>query len=143
MTPRNPDFASVVRQTFAAQAAMTTLGAKLVHIAPGETDIELPFAPEFGQQDGFFHAGIITTVVDTACGCAALTLMPAGARVLTVEYKVNFLSPALGQLMVCQGRVKRPGRTLTVCQGEVVAQDGTAAKVVATMLTTMITVMPD
>jgi uncharacterized protein (TIGR00369 family) len=100
--------------------------------------IELPFRTEITQQHGFVHAGVVTTIVDNACGYAALSLMPPTAAVLTVEYKVNFLSPAVGDRLVARGRVLRPGRTLMVCLGEVVALTDGREKAVATMLATMI-----
>ena len=98
----------------------------------------LPFREDLTQHDGYLHAGIVTTIADSACGYAAFTLMPAGANVLTVEYKVNFLAPAIGERMIARGRVLKPGRTITVCQGEVVAADGGREKMIATMSATMI-----
>ena len=134
-----PGFDQRVRESYARQAAMATIGAVLTKVAPGEVTIELPFRPDLAQQHGFFHAGIVTMIVDTACGYAAYTLMPPGAAVLTVEYKVNFISPATGEKLVGRGRVLKPGRTLTVCQGEVHAINNGTEKLVATMLATMIT----
>lgn len=128
-----------VRESYARQAAMASIGAVLTDVAPGDVTIELPFRPDLAQQHGFFHAGIVTMIVDTACGYAAYTLMPPGAAVLTVEYKVNFISPAAGEKLIGRGRVLKPGRTLTVCQGEVHAVNNGTQKLVATMLATMIT----
>ena len=127
-----------IRESFARQAIMTTIGASITHIGPGEVTIELPFRVEITQQHGFVHAGVVTTIVDNACGYAALSLMSPTAAVLTVEYKVNFLSPAIGDKLVARGRVLKPGRTLMVCLGEVFAINGGREKAVATMLATMI-----
>ena len=127
-----------IRESFARQAIMTTIGASITHIGPGEVTIELPFRVEITQQHGFVHAGVVTTIVDNACGYAALSLMSPTAAVLTVEYKDNFLSPAIGDKLVARGRGLNPGRTLMVCLGEVFAINGGREKAVATMLATMI-----
>jgi len=91
--PQDPDFEARIRRSFARQAALVTMGASLTRVGPGEVEIQLPFRPELSQQHGFLHAGVTTAVVDTACGYAALTLMPAGAAVLSIEFKVNLLAP--------------------------------------------------
>lgn len=127
-----------VAESYAKQKAMANIGAVLVEIGPGTATIELPFQPELTQQNGFIHAGIVTMIVDTACGYAAFSLMPPTAAVLTVEYKVNFVSPAVGEKFIARGRVLKPGRTLMVCQGEVYAVKGGQEKLIATMLATMI-----
>jgi uncharacterized protein (TIGR00369 family) len=116
--PRDPDFQQRVRESFERQAAMATLGATLTGINPGEVVIELPFRRELTQQHGFLHAGIATSVMDSACGYAALSLMEAGAGVLSVEFKVNLLAPARGHRFRAIGRVVRAGRTVTVVSGE-------------------------
>jgi len=136
----DPDFESRIRASFGAQQVMQTLGASLVHIRPGEVRIELPFSPALGQQHGFLHAGVLGILVDSACGYAAYTLMPAGTEVLSVEYKINFLSPARGRLFGAVGRVVKPGRTLTVCAGEAWAHADAEPKLVAAMQATMICV---
>ncbi|HEX5761464.1 MAG TPA: PaaI family thioesterase [Thermoanaerobaculia bacterium] len=140
--PAVRDWEERVRRTFAGQALMATLGAALTGVAPGEIEIEFPFRPELTQQHGYLHAGVVTAVADTACGAAAFTLMPEGAAVLSVEYKVNLLAPARGDRFRATGRVLRPGRTLTVCAGDVVAiaADGGETPV-ATMLATMMTLL--
>lgn len=97
---------------------MATLGAELERVAPGEVDVTLRFRPELTQQHGFLHAGVVTMVVDSACGYAALTLMEPGAAVLSVEFKVQLLAPARGACFRALGRVVRAGRTLTVVAGE-------------------------
>jgi uncharacterized protein (TIGR00369 family) len=129
-----------VRESFARQPLMETLGARLVHVAPGEVDIELAVAVHLTQQQGFLHAGAVTAVADSACGYAALTLMDPGAEVLTVELKINLLAPAAGERVVAQGRVVRAGRTLTVCRAEVHAWADGEERHVATMTATLISV---
>jgi uncharacterized protein (TIGR00369 family) len=138
--PADPQFEARVRASFARQAMMATLGASLERVAPGEVDVRLPFRAELTQQHGFLHAGAMTTVVDSACGYAALTLMPAGAAVLTVEFKVNLMAPGKGESVVARGRVLKAGRTLTTCAGDVFAIAGGEEKLVITMLATMMTV---
>ena len=141
--PRDPDFASRVRASFDRQRFMTTLGASLQTVAPGEVTIVLPFSQALTQQHGFLHAGAVAAVVDSACGYAALTLMPAGAAVLSVEFKVNLLAPAAGRRFVALGRVRKAGRTMSVCEGELHAfagDDDTEGKLVALMQGTMMTV---
>jgi uncharacterized protein (TIGR00369 family) len=129
-----------VRQSFARQTYMETLGAALVHVADGEVDIALPFSERLVQQDGFLHAGVIAGTTDSACGYAALTRMEAGADVLTVEFKINLLAPAAGERFVARGRVIRSGRTLTVCRGEAVAIRDGGERHIATMTATMIAI---
>jgi uncharacterized protein (TIGR00369 family) len=140
-TPADPDFEPRVRESFARQRVMMTIGARLGKVAPGAIEIELPFRSDLTQQHGFLHGGIVTTIADSACGYAALSLMPPAAAVLTVEYKVNLLAPARGERFVARGRVLRPGRTLTVCEAEVVALDGGVETPVALMLATMMALL--
>lgn len=130
----NPDFELVVRESFACQTLMSTIGAELTRVAPGEVTIELPFRDGLGQQDGFLHAGVVTAIADTACGYAAQTLMSAGRGVLSVEFKLNLLAPAVGERFIAAATVIRAGRTLTVVRADVHA----GGKLVATMLGTMI-----
>ena len=127
-----------IRESFSRQMMLATIGASLTCVEQGVVTIELPFRSDLTQQHGFFHAGVVTMIVDTACGYAALTQMPPTAAVLTVEYKVNFLSPALGEKLVARGRVLKPGRTLMPCFGEVHVNNAGQEKLVATMLATMI-----
>lgn len=129
-----------MRESFARQKIMATIGARLIRVAPGEVDIELPFRDDLTQQHGFLHAGIVTMIVDNACGYAALSRMPADAAVLTVEYKTNFLAPATGERLIARGRVTRPGRTITVCAGDVFAVIDGRENLVATMLATMMAI---
>jgi len=137
---QDPDFETSVRRSFDDLTLMRTVGARLHRVAPGEVEIDLPFRDDLTQHHGYLAGAVLTAIVDIACGYAAMTLMPSGASVLTVEYKVNFLSPAQGDRMVARGRVVRPGRTLTVCSGDVTAIVGGNEKIVATMLATMATV---
>jgi uncharacterized protein (TIGR00369 family) len=138
--PRDPAFEARVRASFARQRAMHTIGACLVRVEPGEVELELPFRDDLTQQHGFLHAGIVTAIVDSACGYAALSLMERDAAVLSVEYKVNLLAPARGERMRAVGRVVKPGRTLLVCTGEVIAVTGDAESVVTIMQGTMMAV---
>jgi uncharacterized protein (TIGR00369 family) len=137
--PPDPDFAERVRESFARQRAMETLGASLLRVAPGEVDVELAFRDELTQQHGFLHAGIVTTVLDSACGYAAFSLMPADAAVLSIEFKVNLLAPARGERLIARGRVTRAGRTVTVCTGDAFMIEEGRERHVATMLATMMT----
>jgi uncharacterized protein (TIGR00369 family) len=138
--PSDPNYESRIRISFDKQEVMKTIGAKLVKVIPGEVHIEFSFVESLTQQHGYIHAGIVTSVVDSACGYAAYTLMPSDSEVLTIEYKVNFLSPAKGNKFKGIGRVLRPGRNITVCSGDVIAIDKGKEKIVATMLATMISV---
>jgi uncharacterized protein (TIGR00369 family) len=119
---------------------MRTLAAELVHIAPGEVHIALYPRPELSQQHGYIHAGVLTSIVDNACGYAALTVAPPGCEVLTVEFKVNFMRPALAQRFLAVGKVIRAGKSLTVCQGEVIGEKGARRDAVALMQATMMNV---
>ena len=139
-TPSDPAFADRVRASFALQRVMTTIGAELVSVEPGEVVIAMAFRDDLTQQHGYLHAAVVTAIVDSACGYAANTLMPADTGVLTVEYKVNFLAPAEGRRFLARGRVLKPGRTLTVVTGEVVAVSEASEKTVATLQGTMMAV---
>jgi uncharacterized protein (TIGR00369 family) len=129
-----------VRASFARLTLMQTIEARLLRVIPGAVEIQLPFQNDLAQQHGFHAAGLVTALVDTACSYAAMRLMPAGVGVLTVEYKVNFPSPARGHQMIARGHVMKPGRTLMVCAGDVVAVAAAEEKAAATMLTTMIVI---
>ena len=136
---RDPEFEFRVRESFARQQFMGTLGASLVRVEPGEVLIALPFNAKLTQQHDFLHAGVVASVLDSACGYAALTLMEPGAGVMSAEFKVNLLAPAAGNRFVAIGRVVRAGRTLTVCQGELRAVQDDGEVVVAVMQGTMMT----
>ena len=127
-----------VRASFARQGAMATLGADLADVGAGRVAIAVPIEPHLSQQDGFLHAGIVVAALDSACGYAALTMMPDDAEVLTVELKVNLLAPASGERLVAEGEVVRAGRTLTVCRGDGYAEQGSERVHVATMLATIV-----
>lgn len=126
-----------VRDSFAAQTAMTTVGATMTRLAYGEAEIELPAAAHIRQQQEFVHGGVVAMVLDSACGYAALTAMPAEADVVSVEFKINFLRPALGERLIARGRVLRTGRSISVCQGEVYAVREGREDMVAAMQATM------
>lgn len=138
LVPKNPDFAAVVRASFGRQTFMTTLGASIAHVSPGEVQVRVPYSPVLCQQNGYLHAGAIASVADSANGYAALTLAPADTDVLAVEFKINLLSPARGEEFLARARVLRAGRTLTVCLADVVAIASAGETPIATMLSTVI-----
>lgn len=135
---QDADFERRIRESFARQQVMQLIGAQLSLVEPGAVDIELPFRQDLTQQNGYIHAGVLTTLVDSACGYAAYTLMPAGSEVLSVEFKVNLLRPAAGEFFVAEGRVLKAGKTLTVARGDVYGLEADQRKLVATMLATLI-----
>ena len=138
-TAKNPLFATQVRNSFERQMAMSSIGAELLIVEPGKVEIALPYRSDLTQQHGYMHAGIITTIADTACGYAAYTLMPAGSEVLSVEFKVNLLRPAKGERFVAVANVLKPGRTLTVVRADVFGvSESDERELIATMLATMI-----
>ena len=136
--PPDEGYESRIRESLARQRVMRLIGADLRRVEPGAVDIALAYREDLTQQDGYIHAGIITTLADSACGYAAYTLMPAGSGVLSVEFKVNLLSPAAGESFVAEARVLKAGRTLTVTRCDVYGRAGEQAKPIATMLGTMI-----
>jgi uncharacterized protein (TIGR00369 family) len=129
-----------VRASFDRQAFMATLGARLAAVEPGQVIITLPFRAELTQQHGFLHAGAVTAIADSACGYAALSLMPAGVAVLSVEFKINLMKPAAGVSFRAIAKVVRAGRTLTVCAAEVLAEHEGRESVIALMQSTIMTV---
>lgn len=129
-------FAERVRSSFARQLVMKTIGATLSLVEPGHVEITLPFSSELSQQDGFVHAGIISTILDSACGYAAYSLVPANVNILTVEFKINLIRPAVGEKFRAVGTVHRAGKTLTICHGDVFAVTTDGEKEIATMLGT-------
>ena len=131
------DFDALIRESFDRQTIMATIGATLETVERGRAVIALPYAKHICQQHGFLHAGVVTTIVDSACGYAAFSMMPEGSAVLTVEFKVNLMSPAKGDRFIAEGRVVKAGRTLTVTQGEVIAFDGDKQSTVAIITATM------
>lgn len=119
---------------------MQTIGAQLESVEAGRVAIRLPFREDLTQQHGFLHAGTIAAVADSACGYAALSMMPADAAVLSIEFKVNMLAPAKGDAIIARAEVIRPGRTIMVCRADVHAVDGGSEKLVAAMQGTMMVV---
>jgi uncharacterized protein (TIGR00369 family) len=138
MKPLNPLFADEIKRSFACQQIMRLIGAELSRVEPGVVEITLPYRADLTQQHGFLHAGVVTTIVDSACGYAAYSLMPAGSEVLSVEFKVNMLRPAWGELFIARAEVIKAGRTLTVARGDVFAAVRGEKELVATMLATII-----
>ncbi len=143
--PRTPDFERIVRDSFARQGFMATLGAELVSVEPGRAEITAPYSDAIAQQHGYFHGGAIGAIADSAGGYAGFSLMPADATVLTVEYKLNIVAPGRGERLVARGEVIRPGRTLTVTRADVFAVEDGAETLCATMQQTLIclTASPD
>lgn len=131
------DFVQRVQESFARQGAMQTLGAELTRVEPGAVDICFDWAPGLTQQHGFVHAGMVSTALDSACGYAGLTRMPADAAVLTIEFKINLLAPARGQRFRMEGRVVKAGRTITVAEGRAYAVADQQNKLIATMNCTL------
>ena len=136
--PAHPDFEAVVRESFSRQTFMAALGATLEEVAPGRIAVAAPFRPEHAQQNGFLHAGVLTSIADSACGYAALTLAPAGYDVLAVEFKINLLRPAVAPRFVARGEVLRAGRTLTVVRADVFGPGHSGEDLVASMMSTVI-----
>lgn len=137
---QTPNYAARVHESFGRQGAMQTLGARLGHVLPGAVDIELDWAAGLTQQHGFLHAGMVATAMDSACRYAGFTLMAEDAAVLTIEFKINLLAPARGERFRMEGRVLKPGRTITVCEGRTFALEGAQEKLVATMGCTLMAV---
>jgi len=134
---QDPGFARRVRESFARQGLMRHLGAELVSVEPGGAEIRVPFRGELTQQHDYFHAGVTGAIADSACGYAAYTLMPADSTVLTVEYKINLLAPADGEVLIARAEVVRSGKTLKVCSADVFVLKGGAENHCATMLATV------
>lgn len=134
------DIQERIAASFNSQGLMATLGAHLVSVADGEVQIALPFSERLSQQHGYVHAGAITSVVDSACGYAALTKAPPEYEVVTAEFKINFLRPAIGERFLAIGKVQNSGKLLTVCTGEVRAISGTTRKVIAIIQATIVNI---
>lgn len=136
------DIENRVRESFARQKIMSTIGARMTLVTPGVVEIEMGYDESLTQQHGFLHAGILSTALDSACGYAAYSLMPADAAVLTIEFKINLLAPGRGSRFLFRGAVTKPGRTIIVADGQAYAyQDEGEAKLVATMTGTLMTVV--
>jgi uncharacterized protein (TIGR00369 family) len=135
--PTNPAFVQAVKESFGQQTIMDLIGAELTCVEPGVIEITLPYRADLTQQHGYIHAGVITTIADSACGYAAYTLMPPGSDVLAVEFKVNLMRPAKGETFVARAEVVKSGRTLTVVRADVHALTGDQRELVAIMQGTM------
>lgn len=135
------DYESRVRASYSRQRIMESIGAELTRVEAGAVEIEMAYRPDLTQQHGFLHAGIISTALDSACGYAAYSVMPEDAAVLTIEFKVNLLSPGKGERFLFRGSVTKPGRTIIVADGQAYAYDGDGnAKLIATMTATIMVV---
>jgi uncharacterized protein (TIGR00369 family) len=141
MDSQNRSFAEDVKSSFARQSIMTLIGARLSLVQPGVVEITLPYRKDLTQQAGYLHAGVVTTIADSACGYAAFTLMPAGSEVLSVEFKVNLLRPAQGESFVTRAEVIKAGKTLTVVRADVFAINENTRTLIAAMQGTMICVV--
>ncbi len=137
--PRNPDFEHRTRDSFARQAFMAMLGVDLVKVEPGHVEMRLPYRPELGQQHGYFHGGVIGTLADNAGGYAAFSLLAVADSILTIEYKMNIVSPGQGEALVAIGTVLKPGRRLSVCEARIYAETAGKRKLCATALCTLMT----
>lgn len=139
--PKDTNFDERVRASFARQRVMQTLGVQIERLDPGEIELGMLYGPAYTQQHGFMHAGIIATALDSACGYAAFSLMPADAEVLTVEFKTNLIAPAKGERFVFRAHVVKPGRTLTFCDaGAFALESGVEERLIATMTGTLMAV---
>jgi uncharacterized protein (TIGR00369 family) len=140
--PQDATFAEKTRASFAQQGFMKYLRAEMTVIEPGRCEIQVPFRADLSQQDGYFHGGVSGAIADSATGYAAYSLTPPDTSVLSVEYKLNFVAPALGELLIARGQVVRAGRTLTVCRADVfIVRDG-QEKICATSLSTIMSLAP-
>lgn len=139
LQPKDAEFEARVRGSFARQAFMEFLGIEIPHVSPGAVDLRVAHRDALTQQHGYLHGGLVATLADCASGYAAYSLMAAEESVLTVEFKLNLMAPAVGEALVCRGRVLRPGRTLTVCRSDVYAVSAGREKLCATAQCTMMT----
>lgn len=138
--PEVPDFEAIVRETFRRQKVMETFGASLTRISPGSSEIRLPFKESFAGWDGSLHAGVIASILDSACGYATISLSPPGVAVLAVEFKINFLAPARGGDFLARAAVSETRGELVTCTAEGYSAADGKEKLVATMLSTIMTV---
>ncbi len=139
-TPADPNFEARVRASFAKQQYMATIGAEVAEVSVGRVTLKMKVRDNLLQQHGFVHAGALASLADSACGYAALSLMPADAAVLSVEFKTNMLSPAKGDAVIARAEVIRSGKTIMVCRADVFSVNGTEEKLVAAMQGTMMVV---
>ena len=138
--PKDPAYQARIQASFDKQGLMNTLGASILHVAPGAVDIALSPCPSVSQQHGFVHAGAVAAIADSAAGYAALSLMPPGAGVLTAEFKINLVASAAGERIIARGRVVKSGRTLTLAQTEVFAETAGEERLVALLTATLMTI---
>jgi len=143
MPTPDEEFERRTRMSFAMQPAMSTLGVAIGSIGAGHVVLRMAHRLDLTQQHGFLHAGMVAAALDSACGYAAYTLMPAGAGVLTIEFKINLLAPARGPQLLFDGQVVKAGRTISVVDGKAYQFDGEEGerKLVATMTATVMTVI--
>lgn len=139
--PRDKNYKQKVERSFDKQKAMKSLGITLEKVQAGRVELRMPYMAEYTQQHGFVHAGILSTAMDSGCGYAAFSLMPEDATVLSIEFKINLLSPAKGDYFIITGEVIKAGRNITVCQSEAFSINGNKKKLVAQMTGTMMTVI--
>ena len=135
---QDPDYARRVESSFSRQGIMAHLGASLRQVTPGFCEIEVSYMPELSQQHGYFHGGVVGTIADSAAGYAGYSLMPSDSSVLTVEYKLNLLSPADGERLIARGQVVKPGRTLVIARADVSVVNDQQEKLCATLLQTLL-----
>ncbi|MGB0959624.1 MAG: PaaI family thioesterase [Halocynthiibacter sp.] len=136
--PQNKDFAARTKENFKKQVIMKTLEVEMTALAAGHVELSFPYLPNFTQQHGFLHAGTVTTVMDSAAGYAGFTLMGAKDEVLSIEFKANFLNPAIGERFRVTGDVIKSGRTITVAEAKTFAQKDGEERLVATLMVTLI-----
>lgn len=139
--PQDENFKDKVTKSFERQKAMKTLGITLEKIEAGRIELNMPYIEDFTQQHGFVHAGILSTAMDSACGYAAFSLMPKESAVLSIEFKINLLAPAIGEKFIITGEVLKAGKTISVCLSEAYSVNGNDKKLVAQMTGTMMTVI--
>jgi len=139
-SPADADAAQRILTSFSKQGLMRTLGATLGSISPGFVEVVVRSSPAISQQHGFVHGGAVSAIADSAAGYAALSLMPPDRGVLTTEFKINLMAPAVGERIVARGRVVKAGRTLTVAQSEVFAETGGQEKLIALLTATLMTI---
>jgi len=142
LIPQDSNFIRRVKTDFAKQAVMQTMGIELVSVEAGRVVLAMPYAKKLTQQNGFLHAGVVTTGLDTACGYAAFSLMPENAGVLSIEFKMNMLRPSIGDRFTFVGEVLKAGRQITVVEGKAYAHKGDSEKLVASINASMMTVLP-
>jgi uncharacterized protein (TIGR00369 family) len=135
-------FEKKVRDSFGRQLCMSTIGAEMISVGRGSVEIRFSFSSKLTQQNGFVHAGAVTSIMDSACGYAALSVAPEEVDVLSVEFKVNLLAPGVGESFVARASVKRAGKRLSVCTADAFAAKAGKEKLIATMLATMMNVEP-